>query len=55
MLPSPTWEGCNTEYFDMKGKRKPAATEGVKVWADPGSYRRFLAGIKSALAAKAIN
>ena len=37
------WGGHHTEYFDLEGKRKRAATEGVKAWVDPEGYRRFIA------------
>jgi metallo-beta-lactamase class B len=37
------WGGHHTEYFDLEGKRKRAATEGVKAWIDPEGYRIFIA------------
>ena len=42
------WGGHHTEYFDLEGKRKRAATEGVNAWIDPEGYRRFIAGKKRA-------
>src|SRR5262249_47621061 len=42
------WGGHHTEYFDLEGKRKPAATEAVNAWIDPEGYRRFIAGKKRA-------
>jgi metallo-beta-lactamase class B len=38
------WAAPHCEYFDLEGKRKRAATEGVKAWIDPEGYRRFIAG-----------
>lgn len=51
MLKPDIWAGHHTEYFDLEGKRKRAATEGVKAWIDPEGYRRFVAGKKSAFEA----
>jgi metallo-beta-lactamase class B len=42
------WGGHHTEYFDLEGKRKRAATEGVKAWVDPEGYRRFIASKRRA-------
>jgi len=42
------WGGHHTEYFDLEGKQKRAATEGVKAWIDPEGYRRFIAGKRRA-------
>ena len=42
------WGGHHTEYFDLEGKRKRAATEGVKAWIDPEGYRRFIASKRRA-------
>jgi metallo-beta-lactamase class B len=42
------WGGHHTEYFDLEGKRKRAAIEGVKAWVDPEGYRRFVAGKRRA-------
>jgi metallo-beta-lactamase class B len=42
------WGGHHTEYFDLEGKRKRAAAEGVKAWIDPEGYRRFIAGKRRA-------
>ncbi len=42
------WGGHHTEYFDLEGKRKRAATEGVNAWVDPEGYRRFIAGKRRA-------
>lgn len=42
------WGGHHTEYFDPEGKRKRAATEGIKAWVDPEGYRRFIASKRRA-------
>lgn len=42
------WGGHHTEYFDLEGKRKRAATEGVNAWVDPEGYRRFIASKRRA-------
>ena len=42
------WGGHHTEYFDLEGKRKRVATEGVKAWVDPEGYRRFIASKRRA-------
>ena len=42
------WGGHHTEYFDLEGKRKRAATEHVKAWIDPEGYRRFIASKRRA-------
>jgi metallo-beta-lactamase class B len=42
------WGGHHTEYFDLEGKRKRAATEGVMAWVDPDGYRRFIASKRRA-------
>jgi metallo-beta-lactamase class B len=42
------WGGHHTEYFDLEGKRKRYATEGVNAWVDPEGYRRFIAGKRRA-------
>jgi len=42
------WGGHHTEYFDLEGKRRRAATEGVKAWVDPEGYRRFIASKRRA-------
>ena len=42
------WGGHHTEYFDLEGKRKLAATEGVNAWVDPEGYRRFIASKRRA-------
>jgi metallo-beta-lactamase class B len=49
-----TWEmlkpdiflGPHTEFFDLEGKRRRAATEGVKARVNPEEYRRFVARAK---------
>jgi metallo-beta-lactamase class B len=38
------WAAPHCEYFDLEGKKKRAATEGVKAWIDPEGYRQFIAG-----------
>jgi metallo-beta-lactamase class B len=40
--------GHHTEYFDLKGKRERARTEGVNAWVDPEGYREFIAGKRRA-------
>lgn len=42
------WLGHHTEYFDLKGKRERAKTEGIKAWVDPEGYREFVADKKRA-------
>ena len=42
------WGGHHTEYFDLEGKRKRAAAEGVNAWVDPEGYRRFIASKRRA-------
>ena len=42
------WGGHHTEYFDLEGKRKRYATEGVNAWVDPEGYRRFIASKRRA-------
>lgn len=42
------WGGHHTEYFDLEGKRKRAATEGVNAWVDPEGYREFIASKRRA-------
>jgi metallo-beta-lactamase class B len=42
------WLAQHTEYFDLDGKRKRAATEGVKAWIDPEGYRRWVASKRRA-------
>jgi metallo-beta-lactamase class B len=44
MLKPDIWAGHHTEYFDLEGKRKNAATAGVQAWVDPEGYRKFIAG-----------
>lgn len=48
MLKTDIWLAQHNEYYDLEGKRKRAATEGVKAWIDPEGYRRFIAGKKRA-------
>jgi hypothetical protein len=36
----------DTEHFDLAGKRKRAATEGVAAWVNPEEYRRYVAAAK---------
>jgi metallo-beta-lactamase class B len=48
MLHPDIWGGHHTEYFDLDGKRKRAATEGVNAWVDPEGYRVFVAGKRRA-------
>jgi hypothetical protein len=40
--------GHHCEYFDLEGKRKRAATDGVNAWIDPEGYRRFIASKRRA-------
>jgi metallo-beta-lactamase class B len=42
------WGGHHTEYFDLEGKRKRVAAEGVNAWVDPEGYRRFIASKRRA-------
>ena len=42
------WGGHHTEYFDLEGKRKRAAIEGVSAWVDPEGYRQFIASKRRA-------
>jgi metallo-beta-lactamase class B len=42
------WLAHHTEYFDLEGKRKRIATEGVKAWVDPEGYRRWVASKRRA-------
>jgi metallo-beta-lactamase class B len=42
------WAAPHCEYFDLEGKKKRAATEGVKAWIDPEGYRQFIAGKRRA-------
>jgi metallo-beta-lactamase class B len=46
MLKPDIWLAQHNEYYDLEGKRKRAATEGVNAWIDPEGYRRFIAGKK---------
>ncbi|WP_256754605.1 subclass B3 metallo-beta-lactamase [Mesorhizobium sp. Mes31] len=48
MLKPDIWFGFHTEYFNMEGKLKRAATEGVNAWVDPEGYREFIASKKRA-------
>lgn len=48
MLKPDIWLAQHNEYYDLEGKLKRAATEGVKAWTDPDGYRRFIAGKKRA-------
>lgn len=48
LLKPDIWGGHHTEYFDLEGKRKRAASEGVKAWVDPEGYRRFVSSKKRA-------
>jgi metallo-beta-lactamase class B len=48
MLKPDIWLAQHNEYYDFEGKRKRAATEGVKAWIDPEGYRRFIAYKKHA-------
>jgi metallo-beta-lactamase class B len=48
MLKPDIWGGHHTEYFDLKGKRERARTEGVNAWVDPEGYREFIAGKRRA-------
>ena len=48
MLKPDIWLAQHNEYYDLEGKRKLAATEGVKAWVDPEGYRRFIASKKRA-------
>jgi metallo-beta-lactamase class B len=48
MLKPDIWLAQHNEYYDLEGKRKRAATEGIKAWIDPEGYRRFIAGKKRA-------
>jgi metallo-beta-lactamase class B len=42
MLKPDIWLAQHNEYYDLEGKRKRAATEGVKAWMDPEGYRRWV-------------
>ncbi|HEY7095968.1 MAG TPA: subclass B3 metallo-beta-lactamase [Terriglobales bacterium] len=42
------WGGHHTEYFDLEGKQKRVAAEGVNAWIDPEGYRRFIASKRRA-------
>jgi metallo-beta-lactamase class B len=42
------WLAHHNEYYDLEGKRKRAATEGVKAWVDPEGYRRWIASKRRA-------
>ena len=42
------WAGHHCEYFNMEGKKKLHAKEGVKAWIDPEGYRRFIASKRRA-------
>jgi metallo-beta-lactamase class B len=42
MLKPDIWLAQHNEYYDLEGKRKRAATEGIKAWIDPEGYRRFI-------------
>jgi metallo-beta-lactamase class B len=48
MLKPDIWAGHHTEYFDLEGKRKMAATAGVQAWVDPEGYRKFISGKRKA-------
>jgi metallo-beta-lactamase class B len=48
MLKPDMWFGFHTEYFDMEGKLKRAASEGANAWVDPEGYREFIASKKRA-------
>jgi metallo-beta-lactamase class B len=48
LLKPDIWAGHHTEYFDLEGKRKRAASEGVNAWVDPEGYRRWVASKRRA-------
>jgi metallo-beta-lactamase class B len=48
MLKPDIWLAQHNEYYNLDGKRRRAATEGVKAWIDPEGYRRWVAGKKRA-------
>lgn len=48
MLKPDIWLAQHNEYYDLDGKLKRAATEGIKAWIDPEGYRRFISGKKRA-------
>jgi metallo-beta-lactamase class B len=48
MLKPDIWLAQHNEYYDLEGKRKRAATQGIKAWIDPEGYRRFIAGKRRA-------
>jgi metallo-beta-lactamase class B len=48
MLRPDIWLAQHNEYYDLEGKRKRSATEGVKAWIDPEGYRRWVASKKRA-------
>lgn len=48
MLKPDIWLAQHNEYYDLEGKRKRAAAEGIKAWIDPEGYRYFIAGKKRA-------
>jgi metallo-beta-lactamase class B len=43
MLKPDIWLAQHNEYYDLEGKRRRAASEGVNAWRDPEGYRRFIA------------
>lgn len=48
MIKPDVWLAEHNEYYDLEGKRRRAATEGLAAWLDPEGYRRFIAGKKRA-------
>jgi metallo-beta-lactamase class B len=48
MIKPDIWLAQHNEYYDLEGKRKRTATEGISAWIDPEGYRRFIAGKKRA-------
>ena len=48
MIKPDIWLAQHNEYYDLEGKAKRAATEGVKAWIDPEGYREFIADKKRA-------
>lgn len=48
MLKPDIFLGAHTEWFDLEGKRKRAATDGIKAWINPAEYRQFVAAKKRA-------
>ena len=48
MLKPDVFLGSHTEWFDLDGKKRRAAAEGVAAWINPEEYRQFIAKQKRA-------